>query len=52
MDTINGAFKPGFFWTFRKKSQAQKNSKLKENPEKTQAKFRKKKLKKRQLQLS
>ena len=29
------------FWTFQKKTQAQKNSNLKENPEKTQAKFRK-----------
>ena len=39
------------FLDISKKTQAQKNSKLKQNPEKTQAKFRKK-LKNRQLQLS
>ena len=41
----------GFFLDIMKKTQAQKNSKLKQNLEKTQAKSRKK-LKNRQLQLS
>ena len=34
--------KQAFFLDISKKTQAQKNSKLKENPEKTQATFRKK----------